>query len=551
MTSNRPFPLRFAPALIVLGLTASAQDPAAPAQAAPPAQTAAEAEALLGAGLTVGDTVLTPMHLKQALVSGSAGRTLLESAKLQVFIDEEIERRTQEAGGDGADIAVTDGEVDAAMAEFNQRVKDEYGDQVKDINELIPMPQDLYRQQVKQTELFDKLFLPESPFDYPPLTVAALNQSDPNFVENLKKGYKERQEAGQPGPDAAGQAMFNMFMRQLVVGALNKSAEVKTFADGLPPEVAMEVNGRRIATEDIWKQIAWKVTEDDVRHVKLWYARTIALRDALEAGNAYMTDAEFDQAWFDHTDPYKDSPFNQEAIAVGFKRFPSAEHYRNHFRLIESYRRMIGQELTDENLQAHVDARAGNLLGLAKVDVEVILLSAYDFKMQRFAEGGWERATERAVEAMKALAQGTPWGEVLDQYSEFYEPPRPSSPQALAQAEQASLRKGRFGLKNRNELLQALSESEWSMFLDGTSLTDTIFFDSEVGIPTQPMKGPHGWYIALVKSRTAPVTRINIQPEGHRNLVEQDYVSTRFNDFAQEQLAALQATGKIQGLDPQ
>ena len=107
-----------------------------------------------------------------------------------------------------------------------------------------------------------------------------------------------------------------------------------------------------------------------------------------------------------------------------------------------------------------------------------------------------------------------------------------------------SKNKGRFGMKNRNELLQQLGESDWSLFLSGNTITDYIFFDLEVGLPSQPVRGPHGFYIAKVKRRTGPASRITIGPDGQRPLVEQDYLNTRFNAFCQEQVeAALQGTG--------
>ena len=497
----------------------------------------ADPDAILGGDLRIGDEVISAMEIKRGIVNGAAGRSLLESAKLQVFIDEEIERRKAEGAADDA-ISVTQEEIDEAIKEADQMVAEEYVDNpdISTTRDLFPMPEELWVDQIKQTQVFDKLFLPENPNEYPPLTVAALNQQSPDFVDRLKEGWELRQKEN-PEIDNQGQAIFRQLMRQLVIGALNKSADVKTFKDGIPAEVAMEVNGKKILTDDIWKAMRWKVTEEDVRDAKLWYQRITTLRQALEKEGAYLSDEEFEAAYHEHTDPYKDSPFNIEAVAVSFKKFPSPEHYKVHFRLQESYRRMIEEEITEEALKAHIAERAGNLLGLAKVDVEVILLSAYDFQLNAFKEGGWERARERAVAAIQDLAGGKPWDEVIEEYSEFYEPPLGVS--TRDRAAQFSKNKGRFGQKNRNELLQQLGESDWSLFLHGTSLTDAIFFDAEVGVPTQPLKGPHGYYIALVKGRTAPVSTITAAEDGHKTLVEQDYLTARFNAYSQQVLAGM------------
>jgi hypothetical protein len=492
-------------------------------------------DAILGEGFVVDGVTITPADLKRGIVVGAAGRQILESAKLQIFIDEELERQKAE-GVDLAKYEVTQADVQEAIAEADELVKKEFpGDPViQTSRDLFAMPEGMWFDQIKQTQQFDAIFLPEDPREYPATTVAALNQSQPEFHQKLVQGHEEREalakEKGEEVQiDKSGQAMFRQLMRQIVIAALNGSAEIKTFNDGLPPEVALEVNGHPIKTEDIWRQVRWKVGEGDVAEARAWFERTTAVRNALKEADAYMTDEEYEQAYHDHTAPYASSPFNMEAVATSFKKFPSAEHYRAHFRLLESYRRMIADEITDENLQAHVNGRAGSLLGLAKVNVDVILVPAYDFRLGLFPEGGWEKAGERAVECIQALANGMPWDEAIETYSGWYEPPLGKS--QANNAATLSKNKGRFGLKNRNELMQQLGESDWSTFLYGGSVTDYIFFDLEVGKPSQPLRGQHGYYVAKVKQRTAPVTPINLKPDGHRNLVEQDYVNTRFDAY--------------------
>ncbi len=500
-------------------------------------------DAILGQGFEVLGEKITPADLKRAIVVGAPGRSLLESAKLQVFIDEEIARLKAE-GADAAKYEVTQGDVQKAIDEADAMVKDQFPDSptIKSSRDLFPMPQEVWVDQIKQTQLFDRVFLPDDPREYPATTVAALNQSAPDFVQRLIDGHlaklKLAEESGEPQKeDPNGQAMFRQLMRQLVIGALSKSADIKTFIDGIPPDVAMIVNGHEVKTEPIWRAIRWRVRPDDVDEARAWFERTIAARKALEAKGAYMTDEQYQEAYTAHTEPYKDSPFNMEAIAVGFKKFPSPEHYKAHFRLEESYHQLIKDEITDENLTAHVTSRAGSLLGLAKVDVDVILISAYDFKLNAFKENGWEEAGKRAVQCIQELAAGAPWDATLEKYSEWYEPPVAKA--TAAQAASFSKNKGRFGLKNRNELLQQLGESDWSLFLTGNTITDYIFFELEVGIPSQPLRGPHGYYIAKVKRRTGPSSKINIDPTGQRPLVEQDYINTRFNAFCQAEVEKL------------
>ena len=228
---------------------------------------------------------------------------------------------------------------------------------------------------------------------------------------------------------------------------------------------------------------------------------------------------------------------------MGFKKFPSEDAYKAYYRIYASFKEMIKDEINDENLVAHVETRAGNLLGLARADVEIILCSAYDFRKGRFIEDGWERAGRRAIEAWNRLADGEPWDAVLEEYSEVYTPPIGVSSRQYA--DKVDSKKGRFGLLNRNTLMQKMGESDFSTFLNGSSLTDTIFFDVEAGVPEGPFKGPQGYYIVLVKSRTPPGSQINVLPGegGHRNLVEQDYLDCRINQFGNQLLNEMAVKG--------
>ena len=62
-----------------------------------------------------------------------------------------------------------------------------------------------------------------------------------------------------------------------------------------------------------------------------------------------------------------------------------------------------------------------------------------------------------------------------------------------------------------------------------------------MGQPSQPLRGPYGYYIAKVKRRTPASAPVSIDPTGQRALVEDSYVSARFNAFCQEQVDRLHA----------
>src|SRR5262245_34160872 len=71
-------------------------------------------DAILGPGFEVLGEKVTPADLKRAIVVGAPGRSLLESAKLQVFIDEELARMKEE-GLDLSKYEVTQADVQKAI----------------------------------------------------------------------------------------------------------------------------------------------------------------------------------------------------------------------------------------------------------------------------------------------------------------------------------------------------------------------------------------------------------------------------------------------------
>ena len=97
-------------------------------------------DAILGGSLEVGGRTITPEEIKRTIVTGAPGRAILEAAKLQIFIEEEIQRQI-DAGKDVSVFQVTDEDVQAALDEVNEAIKREYPDgEIKSIRDLLPMP---------------------------------------------------------------------------------------------------------------------------------------------------------------------------------------------------------------------------------------------------------------------------------------------------------------------------------------------------------------------------------------------------------------------------
>jgi hypothetical protein len=175
----------------------------------------------------------------------------------------------------------------------------------------------------------------------------------------------------------------------------------------------------------------------------------------------------------------------------------------------------------------------------------VILLSAYDFRLAEWKQNGWEEGAKRATEVARRLSEGESWDVLLEEYSDYWDPPIPQSQQAqAAQNAQNRRNQGRFGLRNRNALMPLVDENEYLVFLNGSSVADAIFFDQEAGTIGGPYRGAFGYYITKVNGRTPAAKSFSLDVPTQRESIEQDYLQVRFIQFAEEAMA----NADIQGL---
>ncbi|MBI1381560.1 MAG: hypothetical protein GC161_10800 [Planctomycetaceae bacterium] len=480
--------------------------------------------------------VIPESDVQLALVH-TLGSQELEARKIDVFLEREINARVRQ-GADRSEFAVDDAAVEAQIEQMREQVRQQYPtldvDFVLTSNGIQPGS---LRSLTQQSQLFNQVFLPDNPAEWPPMTRDAIVASmGEEVVSHFQAAYERRVAEGAPqdAAGAQGQALFKRIMRDAVVRALDEQSEVRTAGQGLPEGVALRVDDVDIRTADVYATIADRVTPEDLRKARLWAQKTALLEAVFQAAGTYPDDATFDAAFDAHEAPFKNNPINLNFLARQVKRFPSLDHYREHFRLQAAFEKLRADELDRAAMEDHL-ARAQRYLGLEVADVEIILLSAYDFPTGKWKENGWKEAEQRAKEVVAALVEagGENWSELLQAHSDFWDPPLPP---AAAQQAPARSNQGRFGPKNRNELAQSLGESDFSMFLEGGSVTDALFFDVPTGELGGPWRGPYGYYIGLVKARTPAKQLITLDGGNYEDMVRQDMISVRFNAFAQEVL---------------
>jgi hypothetical protein len=510
---------------------------------------------VFGDPLVVDGELIPFERIKQHLVMGKYGNPALENRKHKILIDNELKRR-EAAGEDITAFKVEQAAIDEAIQTVEKQIADEFPEGEVTLDEIYPhvkpsQNRSLLEERVRVTKLFDKVFLPENPYEFPPVTVEALGAAELeiDLVQSLKDQWDQKQaDADQAGPeepqDAAGQAFFQQMQRQLLLEHMAETVKVEFPDDGLPPEVAMRVDGIDILVDDLWQEIGSLVTAQDIEMSKKWLVNVALAKKALEEAGYWLDDEEYDLVYKEYHDPYKDSPFSYEKLALSFKGFPSLIDYRTYFRIYKSYERMIQEEITDEALLKVVDRL--NLLLYGRLDADVILVSAYDFETRQWRENGWEEADRRATEILREIVEGMDWDAAVEEYSEFREIPIAKSQRDQpARAGQLKQDKGRYRDIKRNDLMKLLEENEYGVFLECSSLSDHIFFQLEPGEYVQPRKGPYGYYIPLVKRRVLTRQDVDvITNPTHRQLATQDLVTGRLNQYMWE----LRSKADIRGL---
>jgi hypothetical protein len=473
------------------------------------------------------------------------GSQALDSRKVDVFIEQE--RAAQIAAGVAPErFEVGEQEVKRKVEEALQSVREQYPTLDPavvlsynniDIKNLERM--------TRQSTMFDIVFLPENPDEWPATTAEAIKgRMGEALVTQLKDGYAKRQEAlaamteEERTKAKQSQGIFQMLLRTQVQQELNSAAEIEYASQGLPVEVAMRINGRDVLVSDVYADIEAGLSAQQVEEARRWMAKCAVLEAVLRRSGKLLSDEEFAPLYEAHVNPPGQSVFPMETVIRQYQKFPSMDVYRQYYRLLASYERMIAEEINDQNLQAHFDRRGNRMLNLGMVDVELILCSAFDFEQNRWKPDGWKEAAEEAQQVTEALAvaEGANWDELLERHSDFWDPPTPT--QAQAQPAARKKNKGRMGPMNRNEMLQSLGESDYRSFLEGGSVTDEIFFALEEGQVGGPYAGPHGYYIARILSQNAPTLARNLSEANFRESVRQDYLSTRFTAFAAQACAS-------------
>jgi hypothetical protein len=337
-----------------------------------------------------------------------------------------------------------------------------------------------------------------------------------------------------------------------------------------------------ITVDDMWSKVSDTVSQNEIDEAKQWYVTSTATEDRLKKDGKLLSPEDCAKSLATLMKTYESSANQLEQLTQLATRsyfFPSVETYRKYYCLFEGFRQLMAPKLEPgpandlpQALRDHFD-RANRIMGLGQVDVEVMLVSAFDTPHFAWKKDGWASAKKTAEdikaqieantkafneqqakkneakakgEEYKAEKEATEpyrfWTQMMDDHSEYWDPPAPEGPGAKG-SDISMKRKGRFGPRYRNDLITFVGETYYSQWATGNSITDYVFFDQAEGSVAGPFKGPLGYYLTRVLRRSPPTRPLNLSEPKHVDLLREDFLRTAFIEYAKEAVATAKITG--------
>ena len=360
--------------------------------------------------------------------------------------------------------------------------------------------------------------------------------------EQLEEQPSRPEEPGDEPEFPQEDAMYRSILRQMVRDMLFNTVETKTAIDGLSLEVVMtlDINSdgtveHTWGTDELWEDIKATVTEKEIEDAKHFLAKLEAARQRM-AGEEFLISEEQARETFNTNSEgagFQSAQFNIGMVAVGNHQFPSVEAYGEYFRILESHKRRVTPLIEDpaegglaDPLREHL-VRANKIMGLGKVDCEVLLVSAFDFPGNRWVEEGWETSKEQASWIKEEIEKNN------QNYAEY----RRLRMEAAAAGEEL----------DPNQAPPAMDPHDfWSLLIDEYC----GYWD-----PPQPEKGRPGSAVhppLLRRARRWPVLRVPLRAEAVRGQAADREGGRSAGPSHQPQLLRMQPVlqaGRVQGPD--
>lgn len=513
------------------------------------------------APLVVGKVEIPVEQIQRFAIYGP-GRALLELAQSQYLIDCELARRP------GVRPSVSPTELAEALATKRADFERRYP--------TLDLEPELYRafrsgeihaRQLQQNMLFDKVFLPENPALWTPHALAALRaEAGDILIDDAIKSYERRSATlaeqlrawdgqGKRPHLAPEDFMYRSILRSIVRESLTAEEPEGTARVRQSPLLLTELhctklNGPSVflRTADLWEQLEATITPEELLQTSRFLTIIEATRQRLEH-EGFLLDRDDAQARYRNRNARRlesHKSWNPPAS------MPFEEAEGAYLQISESFReraRLLGQlgdrgRLTPE-LQGHLEY-ANGVMGLARMEAEILPVSAFDFDQFRWKSGGWNEAHERANELAAQLASSAVnWEDALTEIGEYWNPPTPAWGRTCWSSP-SSMWRGKIGERSFGDLRSRLEESWYTRFLTGRSLTRTIFFDLPVGEISGPIEGVNGYYLVKVVARQPVQRPLNLEDEFHLELIRDSWLGNALLEYSREALELVGLPGVLE-----
>lgn len=617
-----PKPAESAPPAPIQPVHPASEPPQSSAATPPPPVD--DGKSMFGEPLFVNGKRVTDNQIKLYLIFGP-GRPIFELARVSVVIEDELHRRASENaeaeirrreaekpfGSPETRKAAAEGEEKIQLQQLHEKynvadseVQKEKDRMVNDFLKNYPALDlqtetnrtfrcdDWYTKQLRQTIMFEKVFLPSDPAEWPAVTTEAVREdSGEILIEDARESYKNRKEAAdKAGTDLqSDDPLYMQMMRDIVRMAIYKLIEFRTPGNGMPTDsVALwaDVNGdgkpeKTFTTEELWNEIKDTISSTEIEEAKQWFVTSIATHDRLEKDGALFSPDECQKLIKSKASEFEDSIYNLESLATTTYMFPSLETYIEYYCMLEGFAKLSEPQLKpgpggelSPTLREYFE-RANRCMGLGQVDVEVMLVGAFDISKFQWKKDGWgwakkESSTlykqiqdnlkeynEQRAKVLEAKAKGQEykpekevpepyrfWTQLMDDHCEYWDPPAPEEPGKRMSMVGMKM-KGRFGPHFRNDLISYIGETYFTEWVSGNSIVDYVFFEQAEGSVAGPFKGPQGYYITRVLRRTPPTRGLNLSEPKHLELLRDDWLRFNFNKYSREAVEQANVKGFV------
>lgn len=484
-----------------------AQEGAAIAEAVDKAMAAGQSK------LTVNGVQLDPREIQRQTVY-LVGRQLLQQKLVEMIVDDQMKQQIK-AGVPKATFDVIQGDVEAqiqkAVVEFEKKNagKSFWTELAK-----TGISKEEYLVLQRSTLLFDKVFFRGIPSKWPEITkeaiIASGGDNGSDFFTKFEKNVKEGQEVP---------ALWLQICRQWVIAKMQEWSDIKYASDGLDPAVVMSVNGQQWKTADAARALALKVKPEDRKRALIDIALQTSLREELKKSGHWLNDEQFKKEFATYREPYDKTPFTVKVLALTFKGYPSFEVYKARWRLERSFEHMIAKDINDDNLKLHLE-KAKDFLADGRASAKIIRVPAFDDANGTWFANGFEVARAKAEKIMADIeSKAMSFDAAMKEHGGW--PERYTD-------------QGTLSNKSLNEMRTELKENEYTDFVQGYSVANILFFDVKAGECVGPIRGQEGYFIALKTAMQPAMGSMSLTDKNQRDLVRQDYLSTRFLSWANQ-----------------